>query len=215
MMKLTGLGLLCTLCVLGAAAVAGASGAEAAARPQPGDYCPFPEEGQKPACLAPAQQRYSEFFEAVDAGQVSQLDQQRVADDLATGGDDSEDPFLALSSLTYAYYSFAERASSSLEPDPLLVTRLEQWNRLLSSAYEADNPRPRFREALLRAVDDLYARAPAVPASCQGDNAGSADCSTGGLLVQAMQQLDDPADEHGVRGALSRLLRRMFGWGDR
>jgi hypothetical protein len=211
-MKLAGPALLCTLYLIGAAAAASASTGGSAGRPQPGDYCPFPKQDEKPACMIPAQQRYAEFFESVDTGHVSEIDEKPVARDLAGAGEgDIEDPYLALSSLAYAYYRLAERAAASLEPDPVLVARLEQWNRLFSAAYEASSPRSRFREALRRAAADLHQRAPAVPAACEGGG-GSADCDTTGVLLLALEQLDE---KHGFRGAVSRLLSRLLGRGDR
>ena len=36
-----------------------------------GAYCPFPEPGQKPACLDPARAKYEEVFAALDDGEVA------------------------------------------------------------------------------------------------------------------------------------------------
>jgi hypothetical protein len=181
--------------------------------PQPGAYCPFPDKGHSAACMVPAQQRYGAFFEAADRGEVTEMDGERLERDLAGGGAD-EGSYLALSSLAYAYYRVAERAAASPTPATALVARLESWNSLLFSAYANSSPQSHFRQALRLALADLHRRAPSVPSACQDPDADPATCNTASRLLETLQQLDDPADEHGVRGALSRLFGRVFGWGD-
>jgi hypothetical protein len=221
-MKFPGVALLSTLlftlgalCLIARPMAAGASPASAdhGPEPQPGSYCPFPAKGEAAACMIPVQRRYGAFFEAVDRGDVTEMDADRLERDLAGGGVD-EGSYLALSSLAYAYYRVAERAAASPTPATALVARLESWNGLLFSAYANSNPESHFREALRLAMADLYHRAPAVPSACEEPGADPASCKTTSRLLETLQQLDDPADEHGVRGALSRLFGRIFGWGD-
>jgi len=221
-MKFPGVALLSTLlftvgvlCLVAGPMVVGAGSASAGdgSEPQPGVYCPFPEKGQSAACMVPAQQRYGAFFEAVDRGEVTEIDAERLERDLAGSGTD-EGSYLALSSLAYAYYRVAEHAVASPTPAAALVARLESWNSLLFSAYANSSPQSHFRQALRLAAADLHRRAPAVPSACEKPDADPASCNTTSRLLETLQQLDDPADEHGVRGALSRLFGRIFRRGD-
>ena len=107
----------------------------------PGAYCPFPEPGQKPACLAPVQERYPAFLEGADRGRIDEAVTAGVEADL-TAASDTRDAYLALSSLAYAYYRLAQREAANPGADPALVRRLEHWNGLLSGLYhDADADR--------------------------------------------------------------------------
>lgn len=172
---------------------------------QAGAYCPFPEKGEKPVCFEKVESEYSDFFAAVDSGEIhsASVDDVELALQGRTAGADRA---LALSSLAYGYYMLAERAASETRPDPALVSRLERWNELLGSVYEGAGQEPELRSAVREAALDLHARAPAVDCA-EGDDA----CSTTGILLRTLRGIDDPAGESsGVRGALGKLLGRMM-----
>ena len=174
---------------------------------QPGAYCPFPKKGEKPACFDAVESEYSDFFAAVEGGEV---DGEPVADlERALQGDRAgADRTLALSSLAYGYYLLAQRTAAAEDPDPALVARLETWNELLGSVYQEAQEEPDFRSAVKEAALDLHAHAPAV--SCEEDGS----CPDTGLLLQTLRGIDDPAEaDTGVRGALGRVLGRMLGDG--
>lgn len=175
-----------------------------------GAYCPFPAKGEAQRCFDGVQQDYSDFFRAVEEGEVGEEHEEQLRQDLATGG---ERGYGAVSSLAYAYYRYAERAAASDTVDPAVVARLERWNRVLSSVYEDERTDPGLRGAVQAAAEDLHARAPAVGTQCAGGASGES-CQTTGLLLQTLRRIDDPADERGVRGALSKLLGRMLGSDD-
>lgn len=184
-------------------ALLGASSDEA---PRPGQYCPLPRAGEKPRCLEPAESEFGEFFAALDEGEVSDRDAERVEAALADDRRDQED-FLALSSLTYGYYRLAQRAAADPQTDPEIAARLERWNRLLSAVYAREEDDDPLRRAVREAAQDLHDRAPAVEAECLNEDGIPVGCtSTEALLAQL-----DAADRVGVRGALARILGRWFG----
>jgi len=164
---------------------------------KPGAYCPLPEPGQKPVCLGPAEATYSNFFAALDEGEVDEESTARVAADLGS----SERAHLAVSSLAYGYYHLAHEASVAPEANPTLAARLEQWNELLASAYR--DGAPEARETLREAAADLHARVPAVAVAC-GDHV----CSATESLVHMLEAVDSAA---GIRSPLAQLLGRIFG----
>ncbi len=174
--------------------------------PQPGDYCPFPKAGEKPACMAPAEREYGDFFDSLDAGGLADADSRKLEADLRATKRD-ERSYLALSSLTYGYFRLAQRAASDPDAHPALVARLTRWNQVLSAAYAGSEGDERFRSALLEAAVDLHARAPAVQAKCDGEIDGKGCNTTGGLLAK-LAAIEAQA---GTRTALSRLLERVFG----
>ncbi len=198
--------------VVGAAIGLLPSGALGAGDPsRAGAYCPFPAKGEKPVCFTEVEREYSDFIAAVDSGKVDDPEVAELERALQQGGE-SETRALALSSLAYGYFMLAERAASEEAPDPALVARLESWNQLLSSVYADAESEPRFRTAVRRAAVDLHERAPAVPSSddeCEGSATGDSCRTTSGLLA-ALKRIDDPDADTGVRGALGRLLGRMF-----
>ncbi len=175
---------------------------------KPGAYCPFPKQGEVPQCFADVEREYSDFFAAVDSGEV---DAQPVADleRALQGGTSGADRTLALSSLAYGYFMLAQRAAAAERPDPALVSRLQSWNQLLGSVYEDADADSGFRLAVRDAAHDLHARAPAVETECEPGVDGQ-PCQTTGLLLQTLRSIDDPASQTGVRGALGRLLGRML-----
>ncbi len=194
---------------------------------QPGAYCPFPKQGEKPVCFSEVEQEYSGFFAAVDSGQVDDPEVAELERTLKQAAQ-TEARTLALSSLAYGYFMLAERAASADRPDPALVARLETWNELLSAVYEDADSEPSFRTAVREAALDLHSRAPAVRSSdggcakadpgsnpdggnADGGNADGQPCRTTSRLLAALRQIDDPtSDSSGVRGALGRLLGRML-----
>lgn len=177
--------------------------------PAAGAYCPFPEPGQRPVCLAPVKQKYPEFLRAADSGQLDEAASARVEADLANAAS-NRDAYLALSSLAYAYYRLAQFEAADPGADPALVARLEHWNRAMSAVYHDASADPGVRSAVYEAASDLHARAPAVDADCV-EGAPGANCNTTSRLMLALRSADDFSEKRGVRGALSRLLTRMLG----
>jgi hypothetical protein len=179
---------------------------------EPGAYCPFPKKGEKPVCFTEVEQEYSDFFAAVDSGQVDGP-RVRELEETLKDTEQAEERALALSSLAYGYFMLAERAAASDRPDPALVARLETWNALLSSVYEEAESQPQFRTAVRDAALDLHARAPTVASSQEecGTGTDGPPCGTTSSLLAALRRIDDPDSETGVRGALGNLLERMLG----
>jgi hypothetical protein len=185
-----------------------APGLRAADNPsQPGAYCPFPEQGQKPVCFTRVEEEYGDFIDAVDSGRVDDPKVAELERTLQQAGS-AEDRGLALSSLAYGYFMLAERAAAAEHPDPVLVARLESWNALLGTVYQ-DTESEATRNAVRRAARDLDERAPAVATECTAGADGES-CKTTGRLQWTLRQIDDPDGESGVRGALGKLLGRVL-----
>jgi hypothetical protein len=185
----------------------GASDAQGAGGNQPGAYCPLPEKGETPACLEPAIAEYSEFFSAIEAEQLSETRLARLEGDLAAGPE-AENAYLALSSLAYGYYRLSQRVASAEDADPRFLARLEQWNALLSVAYEASGGDADFRRAVREAALDLQRNAPPVRLRCVDERGETAECDSTDAV---MRGIDAAANEVGIRGALERLLKRILG----
>jgi hypothetical protein len=178
---------------------------------QPGAYCPFPKQGEKPVCFTEVEQEYSDFFAAVDSGRVDDPEVTELERTL-TQEDRSEDRSLALSSLAYGYFTLAERAARSDHPDPALIARLESWNELLGAVYVDAENEPAFRTAIREAALDLHARAPAVPVSRDGCDPGEdgQPCQSTSALLATLHRIDELDAGTGVRGALGNLLERIL-----
>ncbi len=194
------------LALLGAACAA-AGPARAAGDPMAaGAYCPLPPPGETPRCLDPAKEAYGEFFTALEAGVPADSAAVRVEADLAAGAV-SEGAYLALSSLAYGYWRLSERAAAA-QADPALALRLERWNALLREAYATSGEDARYRAAIREAALDLRRRAPPVRLRCVAADGGTTECDSTEAVLRG---IDSAAGEVGLRGALERLLERMFG----
>jgi hypothetical protein len=173
---------------------------------QAGAYCRLPPPGQAPRCLDPAKAQYGDFFASLEQGLPEESAAARLEADLAAGGA-SEHGYLALSSLAYAYWQLSERAAASAH-DAAVAARLERWNALLREAYVASGNDPGYRAALREAALDLRQRAPAVRVRCVDAAGDTAECSSTEVVLRGM---DATTAEVGLRGALGRLLARLFG----
>jgi hypothetical protein len=171
----------------------------------PGSYCPLPEPGEKPACLGQARETYTDYFTALDAGTVADSDAASLEAAVAQGAA-AEHAYLALSSLTHGYYEIARREAARPEQDPEVALRLARWNALLERAYAASPDDDRYRAAVRRAALELRERAP-LQVPCQDDHGAAAACSSTESVLRNIDALESRA---GLRGALERLLRRMF-----
>ncbi len=120
-----------------------------------GSYCRLPEPGEKPACLEPARASYGEFFAAVDGGSVQEETLREVEADLVAKPG-SPDAYLALSSLAYGYMRIARSTANSANLEPLLASRLERWNELLSAVYANPGTPQHFHNALRNAAEDIH-----------------------------------------------------------
>ena len=165
----------------------GAAGGDPA---KAGAYCPLPEPGQVPQCLAPARAEFGDFFEAVEAGGIENHQSRRLEASLA-GGSSKAEAYLALSSLTYGYFMLAQRAAADPLARPALTARLDRWNQLLLRAYSDSESNPEFQQAVRLAARDLDSKAP------------------GRGLLQLIAQADGRTS--GMRGALEGLMGRIFG----
>jgi hypothetical protein len=178
---------------------------------QPGAYCPLPEPGQTPACLASAQHEYQAFFAGVDAGRMPSEVSARVEADL-TGAAGIERAYLALSSVSYGYFRLAEQIGVQPDADPVLLARLARWNDLLVGLYGRSQLDPEFRLAIHDMAADLHRhlarQAVAMPASCVGEHLES--CGQSADLLRAMAVVDQHT---GVRSPLAQLLQRLVGPG--
>lgn len=174
----------------------------------PGAYCPLPERGELPRCLEPARREYSGFFDALDEGEPSPAAVAALESDLARGGA-SERAYLALSSLAYGYYRLAQAAAASPGEDPTIVARLERWNELLASAY-ASSDDDAYRQAVRSAARDLHARSD-IELRCADASGERVACQS---TESVLRGLDQTSGEVGGRGAVQRLLQRLFGGGD-
>lgn len=187
-----------------AAALAGP--AQAGGGATPGAYCPLPERGEVPQCMAPAQAEYSDYFAALERGKLADADAAQIEQAVAEGAK-SEHAYLALSSLTYGYYQLARREAERPEQDPEVALRLSRWNALLERAYEASPEDDAYRTAVQRAAQELRLRAP-IQLPCQDAQGAPTACSSTEGVLRGLEAADDRA---GIRGALERLLRRFFG----
>jgi hypothetical protein len=185
-----------------AAAVAQAAGDPREA----GAYCPLPPPGAAPRCLDPAKAAYGEFFTALETGVPADAAAARVESDLAAGAG-SANAYLALSSVAYGYWRLSERAAAE-QADPALALRLERWNALLREAYAASPADERYRAAVREAAQDLRRRAPPVRLRCVDAQGRTAECDSTEAVLRG---IDATAGEVGLRGALERLLARIFG----
>jgi hypothetical protein len=187
-----------------------APGARAEGEVRPGAYCPFPKPGEKPACMKPAQEKYGEFFAALETdGTVADTALARVEADVAAGAS-SADAYLALSSLAYGYYRLSQQAAATPSNDPEIAARLERWNALLARAYEASPQDAAYQDSVREAALDLRRRSPPVELSCLDEAGARVPCDSTEAVVRDLDRL---RDQVGVRGALSRLLSRLFGDG--
>ena len=159
-----------------------------------GAYCPLPEPGQVPQCLAPARAQFGDFFEAVESGNLEERESQRL--EAALGGSASpEEAYLALSSLAYGYFRLAQRAAADPQARPELTERLERWNRVLVEAYAENSADPEFQQAVKLAARDIDTKAP-----------------TGGPTSELLQQISQAdGQSSGMRGALEGLIGRILG----
>lgn len=167
----------------------------------PGSYCPLPQGDEPPACLNPAQKDYATFFSGLKEGKVDDSALARVEHDL-TGAD----RYQALSTLAYAYYVLSRRAVPGV-PDQELSTRLERWNQLMGETYRGSDD-DAFRLALRQAAQDLSRRSPPVPVRCADAEGHITQCQSTDAVQRAVA---DIRDQTGLRGAVSRLLRRIWG----
>jgi len=184
--------------------------AHAAGEVGPGAYCPFPKKGEKPKCMEPATREYGEFFTALDSGDLSDEDVARLERDVASGAA-SEEPYLAISSLSYGYFRLSQQAAANPNQDPAIVARLQRWNALLSRAYESSADDPNYRAAVRDAAQDLSERAPAVALACADERGEIVECNSTEAVLRGFNRAQEQV---GIRGALGRLLERMLGGDD-
>ncbi len=170
----------------------------------PGSYCPLPEDDKPPACLIPAREDYAEFFTGLSEGTVDDSALAEVEGDLA-----GEDRYQALSTLAYAYYVLSERAVPGSQ-DADLAARLERWNTLMGDTYRASDDQA-FRLAMRQAVQDVSRRSRPVPVRCADAQGNMTQCQSTDAVQQAVA---DVRDRTGIRGAVSRLIQRIFGGAD-
>lgn len=191
--------------LLALATIAIASSPARAGGGTPGAYCPLPEPGERPTCLAPAREAYSGYFEALERGEVADADAAPLETALAQGAA-AEHAYLALSSLAHGYYELARREAGRPEQDPEVALRLARWNALLERAYAASPDDAEYRAAVRRAAEELRWRAP-IPVPCQDEHGRPSACSS---TESVLRGLDAAESRSGIRGALERLLRRFF-----
>ncbi len=173
----------------------------------PGAYCPLPEKGEEPRCLAPARDEYQNFFAALsNEGELDDAAAARLEADVAAGAGGAR-PYLALSSLSYGYYRLAHQAAATPGEDPEIVARLERWNALLARAWEGSGADAEYRSALRQAATDLHDRAP-LGLPCRDAAGRPAECNSTEVVLRG---LDTVEGEVGVRGALENLFERVFG----
>ena len=202
------------LLAIGAATVAAAlvlfldaALAHAAGEIGAGAYCPLPARGEKPACLEPARAEYGDFFSAVEGGALSDAAAAQVEAAVAAGAD-SDQAYLALSSLAYGYWQLSKSAVAAQQRNPELVERLERWNALLGMAYDEAADDEAWQRALRTAAKDLQRRAPPIELRCIDDRGEAHPCDSTDAV---MRGIDAAAGQVGMRGALERLLQRIFG----
>ncbi len=197
-------------CVTGLLLLSISAPAWAGGKNEPGAYCPFPEPGQTPQCMDPARAEYGDVFAALDDGAISDEQLETLEADVAAGAG-SENAYLALTSITFVYYTIAQQAAASPAEDPGVVRRLERLNALLSGAYRASADDVNYRDAMQSAAQDLQRRAPAVSLQCVDDAGQPAECQSTEALLH---QYAAVSDEIGIRGALRKLLQRITGGPD-
>ena len=185
----------------------GASDVRGAGGNEPGAYCPLPKKGETPQCLEPAIAEYGEFFSALEEQDVSESRLARPEGDVAAGAE-GDNAYLALSSLAYGYYRLSQRVATADEADPRFLARLERWNALLAVAYDASGDDTDFRQAIREAALDLQRNAPPVRLRCVDERGETIGCDSTDAV---MRGIDAAANEVGFRGALERLLERIFG----
>ena len=103
--------------------------------------------------------------------------------------------------------SVLQRLAADPSRDPVLVARLERWNELLSRAFEASPEDGRYRDAVREAALDVQRRAPAGSLDCVDEKGEPARCDTTEAVLRSLGRRRDSA---GIRGALARLLERIF-----
>ena len=172
-----------------------------------GAYCPLPKPGEKPACLAPAEAQYGDFFAAVDEGTISDETAAQVEQDLRAL-QATDRAYMALSSLSYGYWRLAMRAAEAEEPDPAVLRQLQRWNDLLTAAYRESGEDPEFRDAVRTAAVDLDEHTPEDGLKCLDADGNPMRCRPTAGLVASIDSLDE---QLGVRGAIRRVLDRMVG----
>jgi hypothetical protein len=171
-----------------------------------GAYCPLPRKGEVPRCLAPAQANYEAFFDELDAGNASGAGIDQVEAEVARGSAGGN-AYLALSSLSYGYFRLAERAATTPGEDPEIVARLERWNALLARAYDTSGDDPHYRDAVRLAAEDLNDRVD-FPLTCRDARGEAVDCNS---TESVLRGINATSERVGVRGALERVFRRLFG----
>jgi hypothetical protein len=183
-----------------------AAQAFAADEVKPGAYCPLPKAGEKPSCLVPAQAEYAAFFRGIESGAPKEAQLQRV-EAAVSAGSASENPFLALNALSYGYYVMAQAVVRDPESDPTLIAHLERWNDLLATAYAVSGENRDFRSAVHSAALDLRNRTPALGLRCSDALGRAARCDSTEAVLRGLGQKRETA---GIRGALNRLIERLF-----
>jgi hypothetical protein len=177
---------------------------------QPGAYCKLPAPGEKPVCLEPARAQYQSFFDAVEKGVVTNESSEELEADLRSE-EATDRSYLALSSLAYGYWRLAMRAAETEEVDPDIAVRLERWNALLASTYQQNQADSAFRTAVREAASDLQARTPTEGFQCVDEWGQPARCRPAEGLLATIDSFDE---QLGMRGAILRVLRRLFGEDD-
>lgn len=187
--------------------LATAQAAAGAGEIAPGAYCPLPEADEARQCLEPARARYGEFFQALEGPELTDAGLSRVEAELAAGSG-SQNPYLALSTLSYGYYRLSQRVAADPQASPEMLARLERWNGLLARAYEASPADAAFRQAVREAAVDIQQRAPAVRLPCADARGEPAECDSSEAVIRGIDAADGRV---GLRGALERLIERMRG----
>ena len=173
----------------------------------PGSYCRLPEPGDKPACLEEGEERYSSAFAALEGGSGSDAQFEALEADVEAGSSASQ-PYVALSSLAYAYYRIAQLAAETPGEDPVVVARLQRWNRLLARAFESSAADADYQSAVLEAAEDLQQRAPTVVLRCVDASGNTTECNS---TVALLRGFESASSTVGIRGALETLLKRLVG----
>jgi hypothetical protein len=192
--------------ILAALACPAASAAAGSGASQPGAYCPLPEKGEAPRCLEPAQSQYGSFFAAVEDGSAHDGRLAEVEGEVARGAA-GEHAYLALSSLAYGYYRLAQQASASATESPDVVERLERWNRLLARAYDVSPDDAHYRDAVRLAATDINDRVE-LGLPCEDAQGNASECNS---TESVLRGFNAASERVGIRGALERIVLRIFG----